>query len=126
MWDGSEQWNKNGTTSYYTAVLSRVNGMSCPYICSHSKNLQLFMTTNVGFKVSELPESVTDVDTFKAWLKAQYDAGTPVIFVFPLNTETTEQAEPHALVQYRGITQTAGVESKFVDCGVDVVSMGEN
>lgn len=126
MWDGSEQWNKNGTTSYYTAVLSRVNGMSCPYICSHSKNLQLFMTTNVGFKVSELPESVTDVDTLKAWLKAQYDAGTPVIFVFPLNTETTEQAEPHALVQYRGVTQTAGVVSKFVDCGVDVVSMGEN
>ena len=126
MWDGSEQWNKNGTTSYYTSVESRVTGMSCPYICSHSKNLQLFMTYNVGFKVSELPESVTDVDTLKAWLKAQYDAGTPVIFVFPLNTETTEQAEPHALVQYRGVTQTAGVVSKFVDCGVDVVSMGEN
>ena len=126
MWDGSEQWNKNGTTSYYVSVESRVNGMGVPYICSHSKDLQLFMTYNVGFKVSELPDSVTDVDTFKAWLKAQYDAGTPVIFVFPLNTETTEQAEPHALVQYRGVTQTAGVVSKFVDCGVDVVSMGEN
>lgn len=126
MWDGSETWSKNGTTSYYTSVASRVNGQTIPYICSHSKNLQLFMTYNVGFKVSELPESVTDVDTLKAWLKAQYDAGTPVIFVFPLNTETTEQAEPHALVQYRGVTQTAGVASKFVDCGVDVVSMGEN
>lgn len=126
MWDGSETWSKNGTTSYYTSVASRVNGQTIPYICSHSKNLQLFMTYNVGFKVSELPESVTDVDTLKAWLKAQYDAGTPVIFVFPLNTETTEQAEPHALVQYRGVTQTAGVVSKFVDCGVDVVSMGEN
>lgn len=126
MWDGSETWNKNGTTSYYTSVASRVNGQAIPYICSHSNNLQLFMTYNVGFKVSELPESVTDVDTLKAWLKAQHDAGTPVIFVFPLNTETTEQTEPHALVQYRGVTQTAGVESKFVDCGVDVVSMGEN
>lgn len=126
MWDGSETWNKNGTTSYYTSVASRVNGQAIPYICSHSNNLQLFMTYNVGFKVSELPESVTDVDTLKAWLKAQHDAGTPVIFVFPLNTETTEQTEPHALVQYRGVTQTAGVASNFVDCGVDVVSMGEN
>lgn len=126
MWDGSETWSKNGTTSYYTSVASRVNGQTIPYICSHSNNLQLFMTYNVGFKVSELPESVTDVDTLKAWLKAQYDAGTPVIFVFPLNTETTEQAESHALVQYRGVTQTAGVMSKFVDCGVNVVSMGEN
>ena len=126
VWDGSETWSKNGTTSYYTSVENRVNGQTIPYICSHSKDLQLFMTHNVGFKVSELPESVTDVDTLKAWLKAQYDAGTPVIFVFPLNTEIAEQAAANAIAQYRGMTQTASVESQFVDCGVSVTSMGEN
>lgn len=126
VWNGSETWSKNGTTSYYTSVASRVNGQTAPYICSHSKDLQLFMTYNVGLKSSELPESVTDVDTLKAWLKAQYDAGTPVIFVFPLKDEVTEQAAANAVAQYRGITQTASVESQFVDCGVSVTSMGEN
>lgn len=126
MWDGSEQWNKNGTTSYYTAVESRVTGMSCPYICSHSKNLQLFMTYNVGIKVSELPESVTDVDTLKVWLKAQYDAGTPVILVFPLKNEVTEQAAANTVVQYRGMTQVAFAVSDYVKLEVAAVSLGEN
>lgn len=126
MWDGSEKWTKNGTTSYYTSVESRVTGMSCPYICSHSKDLQLFMTYNVGLKVSKLPESVTDVDTLKVWLKAQYDAGTPVIFVFPLKDEVTEQAAANTVVQYRGMTQMAFAVSDYVKLEVTAVSLGEN
>lgn len=34
---------------------------------------------------------------FKAWLASQYAAGTPVIVLYPLATETTEQGTPHAM-----------------------------
>ncbi len=38
-----------------------------------------------------------NVDTFKAWLAAQYAAGTPVIIFYQLATETTEQTTAHSL-----------------------------
>lgn len=34
---------------------------------------------------------------FKAWLASEYANGTPVIVLYPLATEQTEQATPHAL-----------------------------
>ena len=43
---------------------------------------------------SSIAETANDL---KAWLAAQYAAGTPVIVVYPLATPTTEQTTPHAL-----------------------------
>lgn len=41
-------------------------------------------------------------DDFKAWLAAQYAAGTPVIVLYPLAEETTEQTTPHSLHTVKG------------------------
>ena len=46
----------------------------------------------------------SDTDAFKAWLAAQYAAGTPVIVFFVLAEETTEQTTPHSLNSYEGTT----------------------
>lgn len=42
--------------------------------------------------------SSADVDVFKAFLTEQYANGTPVIVLYPLATETTEQTTAHSLV----------------------------
>lgn len=46
----------------------------------------------------------SDTYAFKAWLAAQYAAGTPVIVFFVLAEETTEQTTPHSLNSYEGTT----------------------
>ena len=62
----------------------------------------------------------TDLDTvqkFTAWLAAQYTAGAPVIVLYPLSTETTEQTTPHALHTTAGdnvVDVTAAVEGVTV------------
>lgn len=126
FFNGSENWTEYSTTSYYTAVPDRVKGGGCPYICSHFSKLQMFITTNVGLLIEYLPETVTDVATLKAWLKEQYEAGTPVTIVYPLETATTQQLDPKTFAQYRNIKQVALVDSEYVECDVDVMSMGEN
>ena len=45
-----------------------------------------YSSQNIGFKDSTFTQA-TDV---KAFFKVQYDAGTPVIVVYPLIEETTE------------------------------------
>lgn len=41
--------------------------------------------------------AITTVTDFKAFLAAQYDAGTPVIVIYPLAEETTEAVSPQSL-----------------------------
>lgn len=52
----------------------------------------------------------TDVTEWKAYLAAQYAAGTPVSITYPLATPTTEQTTPHSLHTVAG-TNTVSVES---------------
>jgi hypothetical protein len=43
------------------------------------------------------PDQTMTGTTWKAWLAAQYAAGTPVIVLYPLATETTESVTPQSL-----------------------------
>ena len=47
-------------------------------------------------------QTLDTVAKWKAWLAAQYAAGTPVIVVYPLATPTTEQTTAHALSTTEG------------------------
>lgn len=42
-------------------------------------------------------DNYTDLDSYKAWLSAQYAAGTPVIVLYPLATPTTESVAGQTL-----------------------------
>ena len=57
-------------------------------------------------------QTIDTAEAWKAWLAAQYAAGTPVIVIYPLAEETTESVTPQALSTSEGdntITATANV-----------------
>lgn len=75
------------------------------------KSIISFSSQNIGIKDSTLT-SASDV---KTWLGEQYAAGTPVIVVYPLAEETTEQIAPQPLNANAGtntLSWTAAVSGK--------------
>ena len=64
-------------------------------------------------------QSISTVDDWKAFIAAQYAAGTPVIVVYPLATEQTEQGTPHALNTTEGdnvVSVTSNVDPVQLEC----------
>lgn len=74
------------------------------------KSIIAFASVNIGIKDSTLT-SAADV---KAFLAAQYAAQTPVMVVYPLETETTEQVTAQVMQGYRGKTMSASANSSYV------------
>ena len=72
-----------------------------------------FSSTNIGFRL----DACADKTAFAAWLKAQYDAGTPVIVIYPLAAETTESATPQP------ITLAAGTDTIIVSAEVSNIPL---
>ena len=61
-------------------------------------------------------QTITTEDAWKAWLAAQYAAGTPVIVIYPLATETTESVTAQPLSTAKGdntLTGTINVTATF-------------
>ena len=70
------------------------------------------------FFVDQTMDDFSTVDKFKAWLAAQYVAGTPVIVLYPLASPTTEQTTPQHLSTIKGdnlLTVTAEVSDITFD-----------
>jgi hypothetical protein len=113
--DGTEDW-----TAYTSSTLVIQNATSAwgavagvGGYCTHLTVLKAGETTFAGscrfataLNVYEYKTAfgVADVAGFKAKLAEQYAAGTPVIVLYPLATETTEQTTPHSLHSYNGTT----------------------
>ena len=68
-------------------------------------------------------KSSEDVTAFKAFLAAQYAAGTPVIVLYPLAVETTEQTTAHALNTTEG-TNVVSVTANVSDITLEVQYKG--
>ena len=71
-------------------------------------------STNVWFNNT----SLTSLDAWRAWLAAQYAAGTPVIVIYPLAEETTESVTAQPLTTAAGtntISATAEVSPITLD-----------
>lgn len=62
-------------------------------------------------------QTLNDADDWKAWLKAQYDNGTPVIVLYPLAEETTES------VQGQRLHSASGENTISVTSNVDPVNL---
>lgn len=61
-------------------------------------------------------QTIETADAWKAWLKDQYAAGTPVIVIYPLATETTESVTAQPLSTAKGdntLTGTINVTATF-------------
>lgn len=74
-----------------------------------------FSSTKIGFRY----DACADKTAFAAFLAAQYAAGTPVIVVYPLATETTEQTTAHALHTAEG-TNTVSVTANVSPIQLEV------
>lgn len=97
VFDGSEEWNKGnypptGGYQFFTPKPSGAAGYP-DWLITHFKNRNEVNGSAFGSylslypEVSILPENATAND-FKAWLAAQYAAGTPVTILYQLATPT--------------------------------------
>lgn len=105
--DGTEAWTASGAPRYVLtipemAVLSRRTEGLCThfdYAGSGANEGTYFLTTSRRFFVHTNFESSADL---KAFLAAQYAAGTPVIVWYPLAPPVTESITPQELSTVKG------------------------
>lgn len=98
--DGTEEWNQTSTGKlFYNSVSGIPSGVSdtdtlkCSHFKQGARNAPLegeisFRLNFNGFILNW--DATATVEQFKQWLANQYNAGTPVIIVYPLATATTE------------------------------------
>lgn len=88
------------TTAISYKISSKTN-LSCTHFSYSTKTssqtedetIISFASTNIGFRY----DACAGTTAFKAWLKAQYDAGTPVIVLYPLAEDVEESVSPQPL-----------------------------
>lgn len=109
--DGTEEWTKLGSVNgYYIRIGDMkvcnppINGLSSHFIGTNASNASMpdgsvknTYTNATEGVVSIRINSAETVEDFKAFLAAQYAAGTPVIVMYPLAEETTESVTPQPL-----------------------------
>lgn len=119
--NGTEEWTYESQYSRFYASFtpdSIVNpaSRSIPAYCSHFEMLsngepfsgvipgQGYLARTAEDRPSwvYLHSSLTSVAQFTQWLAQQYNAGTPVIIVYPLATETTETVTGQTLTTITG------------------------
>ena len=119
--DGTETWVKQDASSgvpfatfNLTLSTTAVGGISNVPRCSHfrsatSTGRSSIPDNGVGVTANSTYtsmwfrcDSITTKDDFTAWLAQQYNAGTPVIVIYPLATATTEVVEGQALTIQAG------------------------
>lgn len=104
VFNGSETVTSSSGGSWATPISDKLKSkifMWCthyPYSSESAanapdKSFVGYSSQNIGFKDSNFTQT-TDVTAF---FKDQYDAGTPVIVVYPLETETTESVAGQSL-----------------------------
>lgn len=119
--DGTEGWLQNTTYKRFTTQVPDMvsaPSRSLPFLSTHFVTTYS-ATTEAGYIYNAannttvmITHDAADVTAFKAWLAAQYAAGTPVIVLYPLAEETTETVAGQALNTTDGtniITVTAEV-----------------
>lgn len=131
--NGAETWtlatnnDASGNKCYYTPFNDRAGGVSnLTLLCTHyAQAPAASYTTLTADKFLYNPNAsnknvyfdggaITTKDAWTAWLKAQYDAGTPVMVLYPLDTPTTSSTTPQPITLAAGtntITATAEVSN---------------
>lgn len=114
VFDGTEYISKSNNRYFYSPPnISNVgNTRSSNVLSTHFSNStagrlgDIFQYTMQLYMYADM-NVYTTITQFQQWLADQYNAGTPVIIVYPLATPTTEQVTPQPLAG-NSVTQTAG------------------
>ena len=119
---GTESWYVNTGDYNFYRLNSAVNysgNLSANFYCTHFRPASVASTTNnqgirlngnaIFLRWDELyPATTENLPLFKQWLADQYQAGVPVILVYPITTATTETVTGQTLnVQNGDNTLTA-------------------
>ena len=107
--DGSYSWRVTVPILHKTY---NVNTNKMPYICTHFRTVRNYGTqdyyagTTAGITAEDVIifniANISTAQGFKDWLKAQYNAGTPVICVYERKTPTTETVTTQPLTIQAG------------------------
>lgn len=120
VFDGNESWSRISDTRYQLVFSVAVANSAC--MSSHF----IYSTSTSGAGKIRIASSgylqvvveATTLTDYKAFLSAQYAAGTPVIVIYPLATETTESVTGQSLSTVDGtniISATAEVSGIKAD-----------
>lgn len=113
IFDGTENWRKTSASSLYCS-LTKTDTTGFPnaittasdVICTHAVGTDYDIQGHCSFGYGNFnfnyQNSTTDLSAFKQFLAAQYNAGTPVIVVYPLATPTTESVTGQTLQVAQG------------------------
>lgn len=95
--DGDTVWTMN---THFIVVTRNQSWSQYSNLCSTNTD-----RSNVQFRYKDNQSTLAN---FKQYLADQYNAGTPVIIVYPLATPTTEQVAGQTLRGNNSVTQIAG------------------
>lgn len=123
--DGTESVSASGA-GWAIAIADKIRS-KVALLCTHypyssatmanapDKSIIAFSSQNIGIKDTSF-NSAADVKAFSA---SEYAAGHPIIVVYPLAEETTEQTTPHALHTTQG-TNVVGVTANVSPVSLEV------
>ncbi len=125
--DGTENWGTDASTSAQSYTLSPATeyefySINADAMCSHWPTVSYTEADGgsaTGYNASDyhrfyVNSIFSTLDAFKAYLAAQYAAGTPVTVVYRLSTPITESIDP--------ITLTATQEDKYNPTSINVTA----
>ena len=130
--DGTENWTyySDITGLFYTGDaitdnklgVSPLDIMSNQYSATDSAQMEDDYTLRFQFAYDKVSSNrlymrntnYTDITAWKQWLQAQYNAGNPVIVIYPLATPTTESVTAQTLTTQSG-TNTVEITQASMD-----------
>ena len=127
VFDGTEDWSRTSARAQVQIEDSAIGSSTWTPICSHYKTYGASTTLanmdDNSIKYNGSSNTIlwkdsthnTDIDAWKAWVKSQYELGTPIILIYPLAEPTTETATAQPLSTTAGtntVSWTAEVSGK--------------
>lgn len=121
VFDGTETISTTTTENVWIYGIADKIKQKKDLICSHyiyssesganAPDLSVisYSSVNVGFKDS----TCADAAAFKALLKAQYDNGTPVVVLYPLSAEDTDQTPTQDVYLNKKITYSVLLKDSY-------------
>ena len=135
--DGTENWGAGSSGTGYRKFSLEIpdlipdGGSAASGFCSHYKweyanTVGNFYFAASGSVLQIVEESSTSLSAFKAFLVAQFNNGTPVIVIYPLATETTEQVAAQPLTTARGTNTVTITSSNVSNVSYSVTYLGKD
>ena len=127
VFDGTE--NISTSNACFTIPINDRVTSKTALLCSHfpystktssqtdDETVISFSSTNIGFRY----DACANKAAFAAWLKEQYDAGTPVIVIYPLAEQTTESVAAQPLHTHKGAENVITVTAEVSDISLTAV-----